>query len=185
MFIYQTVVAIQNLTNPPVVDSTERFNIEDTDSLLITICPLNQWNSTKLNEFGYEDEYTLLAGFSRDSRLLGWGAQHNLSFPELLEKVNNFHLTNPVISWIKQDFSYGEILYELKFYPKYGWCYDLVDFPMEKYVFMLIRLNSKEGKNIEGEAFITDKNLRTRHTVHAASHGVQASTLNKEQKIVF
>ena len=179
MFIYQTVVAIQKLTNPPVVDSTERYNIGDMDSLLITICPLNQWNVTKLNQFGYEDEYSLLAGLSRDSRLLGWGAQHNLSFPELLERVNNFHLTDPVISWIKQDYSHEEIAYNQKFYPKYGWCFDLINFPKESNIFMSIGLNSKEDQSIKGEVFITDKNLKTRHTVHAASHW--GSSINIEQ----
>jgi hypothetical protein len=80
---------------------------------------------------------------------------------------------------LKPDFTYEEILHEMKFYPKYGWCYDLVDFPMENNVFMIIRLNSKEGKKIDGEAVITDKNLRTRHTVHAATHW--GSNINIEQ----
>ena len=40
MFTYQTLVAMHKLTSPPVVDSTERFNIKDIDNILITICPL-------------------------------------------------------------------------------------------------------------------------------------------------
>jgi hypothetical protein len=153
-----------------VVDSTERFNIEETDSLLITICPLNQWNRTKLNEFGYGDEYALLAGFTRDLKFIGWGAQHNFSFYELFEKVNNFNLIDPVITLVNLNYSRNNISYVLSFYPKYGWCYDLIDFPIAKNMFMAIRLMSKEGHSIKGEVFITDKYLRTRHTVHAGSH---------------
>jgi hypothetical protein len=48
MFIWQASVAISNLMNPHVVDSTERLNIADLEPLLITICPTEQWNRTML-----------------------------------------------------------------------------------------------------------------------------------------
>ena len=62
MFIYQTSVTVIKLTNPPVVDSTTTLNIGDVD-LLVTICPLGQWNISKLNELGYILPGSLMLGF--------------------------------------------------------------------------------------------------------------------------
>ena len=53
MFIYQASVAIGKLVNPPIIDSTQRLSITNIDPPLITICPLNQINSTKFIQFGY------------------------------------------------------------------------------------------------------------------------------------
>ena len=66
MFIWQASEAIANLMNPSAVDSTEGLSIEEIDPLLITICPLDQWNETLLNEFGYVDKSWLLQGLSSE-----------------------------------------------------------------------------------------------------------------------
>ena len=171
MFTNQTLVAIQKLMNPPVVDSTERLNIKDIDTLLITICPLNQWNITKLNQFGYKDEYYLLLGFEDEYKFVGWGAQHNLSFEQLFQKVQNFNLSNPVINLLNNDLStYTGISVETRFYPKFGFCYDLVNLTMSTAMFLETRVNTQEGLNVPAQVLITDKKLRTKHTVHKESH---------------
>ena len=56
MFIFQASVAIGKLINPPVIDSTQRLSITTIDAPLITICPLNQINYTKFNQFGYSGQ---------------------------------------------------------------------------------------------------------------------------------
>ena len=171
MFTYQTLVAIQKLTSPPVVDSTERLNIEDVDSLMVTICPLNQWNISKLNEFGYEDELYLLLGFANASKtFVGWGAQHNLTFEELFQKVNNFNLSNPEIvlwlhGWIEENISTESI-----FYPKFGLCYALVNLTITQNILLGIRVDTQEGENVPAQVLITDKRLKTRNTLHTESH---------------
>ena len=47
MFLWQARIAVIQLMDPPLVDSTERLNIADIEPLLITICPLEQWNIKK------------------------------------------------------------------------------------------------------------------------------------------
>ena len=172
MFTYQTLVAIQKLTSPPVVDSTERLNIEDVDSLMITICPLNQWNISKLNEFGYEDELYLLLGLANVSKtFVGWGAQHNLTFEQLFQKLQNFNLSNPEVvvwldGWIEENISTESI-----FYPKFGLCYELVNLTITKNILLAIsRFDTQEGENVPAQVLITDKRLRTKNTLHTESH---------------
>ena len=170
MFTYQTLVAIQKLTSPPVVDSTERLNIEDVDSLMVTICPLNQWNISKLNEFGYEDELYLLHGFANASEtFVGWGAQHNLTFEQLFQKVQNFNLSNPeIVLWGRIEENI--ISTESKFYPKFGLCYEFVNLTITKNIFFAIRVDTQEGENVPAQVLITDKRLKTRNTLHTESH---------------
>ena len=171
MFTYQTLITIHNLRSPPVVDSTERLNIEDVDSLMVTICPLNQWNISKLKEFGYEDEFYLLLGFANESKaFVGSGAQHNLTFEQLFQKVKNFNLSNPKIMSSVNGMIEENISTELIFYPKFGLCYELVNLTVTKNIFLTIRVNTQEGENVPTQVLITDKRLRTRHTVHTESH---------------
>ena len=170
MFTYQTLVAIQKLMNPPVVDSTERLNIKDIDTPLITICPLNQWNTSKVKEFGYEDEFYLLMGFANGSTFIGWGAQQNLSFEELFQKVQNFNISDPNIQLINKDNSYEKISFESRFYPKFGFCYELVNLTLTKNIVLETKINTLEGENVKAQVFITDKKLRTSHSVYYESH---------------
>ena len=87
MFLYQSQVAIQKLVDPPVVDSTEILNVIDTEPPLMTICPLNQFNQTRISELGYENYFHLLTGYDSEKGIISWGTQHNLSFEELINEA--------------------------------------------------------------------------------------------------
>ena len=165
MFIWQASVAIGKLLDPPVVDSTERLNTADIEPLLITICPLGQWNKTMLNQNDYRDDLDLLKGYSKTGDFVGWGAHLNLTFEELVGKVTNFNLTN---SKIYGQLNYKAIIdlnYEIRFYPRYGYCYDLVNLTTSGIV--VIWIEFPEYK--EAKLFITDKTLKTRNAVFAES----------------
>ena len=135
MFIWQVSVAVTNLMDPPVVDSTERLNIDDTDLPLITICPLDQWRDDKLQHREYLDEFSLFEGYvstfdlvnGYQKKFVGWGAQHNLTTEEY---IPNFVWTRRLgnLSFTKD----RKIKYEIKLYPKYGFCYDVVNFTTGK-----------------------------------------------------
>ena len=127
MFIYQTSVAVMKLINPPVVDSTTTLSTADVD-LLVTICPLDQWNRSKINELGYSSARKLMFGIGGKQKFIGWGAQHNLTFEDLVLMTQNFNLTNPQIELIHPDSSVTQIAYEKNFYPQFGWCYNLINF---------------------------------------------------------
>ena len=154
VFIYQVSEAIQKLMDPPVVDSTERLKIADIEPLLITICPLNQWNKTKLRQYGYLGEDHLLL------RNLSWGAQLNLTFDELVGKVTNFNLSNTRFFGERSK----DFYYEIRFYPSHGYCFDFVNLTT---IGLLELVHDHEYK--QARVYITDKKLRTRNTVYAES----------------
>ena len=167
MFIYQAYVAIGKLLNPPVIESTQRFSISNIETPLITICPLNQYNYTKLQEFGYEDEIHFILGLGPNNLFVGWGKQHNLSFEQLFQHVENFNLSNPEFYIYHKNQTYEEIEYEMNFLPYFGLCYDLVNITITTEFVLDISLDVKVMK---AQVFITDKNMRTRNTVDADSH---------------
>ena len=171
MFIYQVSEAIQKLMDPPVVDSTERLKITDIEPLLITICPLKQWNYTKLRQYGYlGQDYLLLRNFS-------WGAQFNLTFEELVGKVTNFNLSNTRFFGETNNGQINKKLdykYEIRFYPKYGFCFDLVNLTTIGHLEIV-----HDHEYEEARVGITDKKLRTRNTVYAESHWGSKITLKQ------
>ena len=165
MFIWQASVAVSKLMDPSVVDSTDRLNIDDIEPILITVCPLGQWNDTMLWQYGYGFEQYLLLGFEfNGNAFVGWGAQHNLTFEELVGKVTNYNLSN-VKFYGRRNKELLTINYEIRFYPKYGYCYDLANFTTSGKC--IIRFH---GNFTEAQVYITDKKLRTRNTVFAESH---------------
>ena len=105
-------------------------------------------------------------GFDRlAAKFTVWSALHNLTFEELLGKVLNYDLSKPVI--------YGNINnrnmvvnFESRFYPKFGYCYDIVNLSTSGEIEIVILTDYKKV-----QIYIADKKLRTRNDVHvAASH---------------
>ena len=165
MFLWQARIAVIQLMDPPVVDSTERLSIADIEPLLITICPLEQWNIVKRNELGYMHNIFLLMGIGNDLRFQGWGAQHNLTYEELIGKVTNFNLRNS--SWkVMRDNKPINFSCEIRFYPKHGFCYDLVNLTTVGRI--KIWTLDPEFKN--AKVYITDKKMRTRNTIFTQSN---------------
>jgi hypothetical protein len=156
------------LINPPVVDSTTTLSIADVD-LLVTICPLDQWNRSKINELGYSSARKLMFGIGGKKKFIGWGAQHNLTFEDLVLMTQNFNLTNPQIELIHPDSSVTQIAYEKNFYPQFGWCYNLINFSTIGEVRLRFQMGSKVNIVSQYKVYITDKKLRTRNTLHIKS----------------
>ena len=140
MFFYQAQIAVNNLRNPPVVDTTETLNIGDVDPPLITICPLNQFNQAKIKEFGYNNLDSVLIGYSYKNQQIGWGAQYNLTFEEFIDKMLIVHRDLFIISIKNRNM---KPRYEKRFYPKYGWCFDVSDYIMTEEIRLQIEINSK------------------------------------------
>ena len=167
IFILQTFAIVIKLINPPVVDSTTTLNIADMD-LLVTLCPLGQWNTSMLNELGYRTAGELIVGLD-SNKTFGWGAQHNLTFEDLVLRVQNFNTTSPQIDLINSDFSSTEISHEKNFYPQFGWCYDLVDLATIGEVRLNVQMGSGDNLVSQYKVFITDKRLWTSNTLHVKS----------------
>ena len=165
MFIWQASVALSNLMDPPVVDSTEKLNIHDIDPQLITICPLDQFNLNKLNQFGYKSPEDFLMGNDVNKEFIGWGAHLNLTFVEMLEEIKNYDHIN-LYFYVFRNGKEVKVNYEIRFYPRYGYCFDLVNFTTNGEV----KITLFNSEFFEAQVYITDKKLRTRNDVHVASH---------------
>ena len=165
MFVWQASVSIGKLVDPPVVDSTERLNAADIEPLLITICPLGQWNHSKLRQAGYWLEFGLLQGYSKTGRFIGWGALHNLTFEDLVCNVTNYNLSNTRIYGGSNNKAI-DVNYIIKFYSKYGFCYDLVNITTSG----KLDIWTNESEYKEAQVYITDKKLKTMNSVFAESH---------------
>ena len=178
MFCYQAQIAIKKLLDSPVVDSTDMYNIADTQLPLITICARNQWNKTRLQDFGYLDKMGFLGGYDDYNKVFSWGAQHNYSFNEILEEFLN---TKNYNTYVLKDEEYEPVNYrfEYRFYPKFGWCADVQSYTLDKT--QDLNLNIKVNQftdlfqdtyelNFEADIFLTDSTLRTKTSVYLQSH---------------
>ena len=91
MFIYQFMKSLNNLLNPMVADTTIVISREDIPLPLITICPSNQINKTKIHSLGYDvNEWeNLLYGIKEinKSLVITWGSDLNKSFDQLIDEV--------------------------------------------------------------------------------------------------
>ena len=81
MFCYQLNTATLNLIDPPTVLSQHERDITSDDMPLVTICPTNQTNTTRLVELGYEKYLDMLEG--RVGHRTSWGEHVKLTFDGL------------------------------------------------------------------------------------------------------
>ena len=184
MFIWQASVAISNLLNPPVVDSTERLDIGDIDPPLITICPLEQWWKEQLQYFNYDTAYHLFEGFEYtladgyQKKFVGWGANHKLTFEQYVPNfVKSRRLEDP---YFCRNGKSIEVNYEVELYPAHGYCYDLVNFTAGGE----LEITISSGKYEEAQVYITDKKLRTRNTVFTESQKGSKIILKKDWNLM-
>ena len=91
-FADQVMIAIENLRNPPTVDSTMMKTLNDVDLPIVTICPTNQTNSELLDKlYGNKWPSYMLAGnvSCQGNPCLSWGHHLNMTHQQLLHSVYN------------------------------------------------------------------------------------------------
>ena len=178
MFCYQAQIAIKKLIDPPVVDLTDMHNIEDTKLPMITICARNQWNITRLRDFGYLDVTEFLSGNDLDNKVFAWGVQHNISFDKLLEEILNTD-TNNTYELKEAEYEPVDHKFEYRFYPKFGWCVDVKNYTLPKTRDLKLDIEINQfidifkdtyRLNYKADLFLTDSRLRTKNSVYLQSH---------------
>ncbi len=90
MFCYQFHTATVNLMDPPTVLSQYERDATDADMPLVTVCPTNQINLTKIKNLGYGSYDDILTGIVEKNELewfTSWGDHRNLTFEELKEQA--------------------------------------------------------------------------------------------------
>ena len=138
MFYIQAQIAVNSLINPPSVDSTETLNIADVDPPLITFCPLKQFNKTAMKEFGYSEKYSFLQGEDLKNNVYAWGAQYNLTFEEIFDKMSMVHKDLLKVGLSNMDLNPR---YEERFYPEYGYCVDISNYTITGEIELFVEVN--------------------------------------------
>ena len=152
MFGYQLHTATINLMDPPTVLSQHERDITDDNIPLITICPTNQTNPTRIEKLGYIYGYDyMLMGIAKcneTTECISWGSHLNLTFEELKDQVFDLNKVESINIW-----QGGECKDSLVFIPAYGVCREtsFLNHTQE------IALNYTD----EVRVFITDRNYRS------------------------
>ena len=96
-FIFTLNFLIVQLLNPPLADVSGKLFLSNIDPIpLITICPFNQINGSKLKYLGYDKTSYFLKGVKDidGEQHLTWGSDINKTFEELLEFVVDISTEN-------------------------------------------------------------------------------------------
>ena len=155
MFCYQLNIATINLVDPPTVLSQYERAATFDDMPLITVCPANHTNLTRIKKLGYSDYDRMLLGATKCNEI-SWGKHLNLTFDELREQV--FDLKKVKLIYIIGG------RFSPVFIPGYGVCKEssLLNYTQE------IELGNIYPE--EAMVFITDKNYRSFISLDKASH---------------
>ena len=163
MFCYQLNIATINLMHPGIVDIKYKRDATDDDMPLITVCPTNQTNLTRILDLGYYHYDHMLWGDAKCSGTTWcwcttWGAHTNLTFDEVKEQVFDFKKVNRV------EINEEKVKSSSVFLTGYGICkeYSLLYYAHE---IELYHRNQDDSR-----VFITDRNYSSFIMPDTASH---------------
>ena len=131
LLCYQTKFAVESIMNPPTIVTSHQVPISEISAPLIYICPLDQFNTTRMQQFGYANEYALFDGRSEQNTSRSWGAHVNMTFQQLMTNILNY---SPELIDQKIFVSPGKVIVSPKLYPKFGFCYEVKSFDMDSYL---------------------------------------------------
>ena len=157
---YQLSIALKSILNPPMMMTMSTVDVTDSSvpAPLVYICPLDQYNNTKLREYGYNEAFEMLEGKidSNDFIPKSWGGNnHNMSFEELVRAVIDIEPEN------KAKYFKGDLKPVL--FPKFGYCFERkIDVAKMTFIQPL-----QEEKNVS--IFLTDKQTKTHYGVNIGS----------------
>ena len=161
MFCHQLNTANKNLMSPGTVESSYERDVTVDDLPLVTICPTNQTNDTRLVELGYfgQLELMLMGQFKCDPVwCTSWGAHKNLTFDELKTQVFNLDKVREL------DIVGGKFKNSSEFLPGYGLCKETALFDNTQ-KFTLVNNNPDEAR-----VWITDRHYRSYFMPSVESH---------------
>ena len=173
MFIYQICQSIQNLLHPPVADTSENIFIQDISLPLITICPHDQVNETKVKELGFSEYFKssrlgFLMGLKKDKGVskLSWGTDMNKTYEELLEYVLDGD-ADLAVNMIKDgkfhNKKYNKNLKKKFYIGFWGFCWELEDYDITS----ILAIISWSGKQLE--VYITDRKIKSFYSLNIDS----------------
>ncbi len=163
MFCFQLRIAVINLISPPTVDSTIEKDITEVDLPIITICPYDQTNLTRLREIGgwsyvhsMVKDYVTCMAKDCDS----WGKRHDLTFQEILNQTLDASIAEEII--FEQDDEVGES--QIVYLYRYGFCKEISEYDPSR------EIDIVNERNVTMRLFITDQTKRTYFSFDISSH---------------
>ena len=118
---------------------------------IITVCPINQTNSTALKLLGYAywNKYAF-----HEPKNNSWGSLYNLTFEELQSKIYQVNIAKNV-----GFYNTGSIGSKYLFYlPVHGFCREISQYKPATDLFTYIDANKSQGGL---QIFITDRNFKS------------------------
>ena len=150
MFIYQMTNAVSKLYNVPTVISTTTLSVDQIKPPLIVVCPVDQFNTTNLNSFGYGEDYKFYQGKVENmTDSLSWGHHVGKSFKEMIEEIINEEAVN-FLQWLNSHISTKRVIF-----PYFGYCLEL---ELDSLDYLVIMSNPHVASNVQ--VFMTDRNTK-------------------------
>lgn len=162
LLCYQIKFAIQSIMNPPTIVTSHQVPISEITAPLIYICPLDQFNTTLMQQFGYENEYALFDGRSKTKTSRSWGSHVNKTFRQLVTNILNY---SPELIDQTIVVSPRNIKVTPKLYPKFGFCYEVKSFDMDSY----LKLRLDKFPNSEITLLLSDRSTKTFFSIETGS----------------
>ena len=176
------------MNNPPLADSTELISIHDCNLPLITICPINQFNITKLEKYGFFEAKDFLAGMIRGQPTVSWGADLNMTFDQYLDHFLTYSPDTDKV--VTVDSIFKSVYYsnkytaalKRKFYvSNLGYCWDLENYSAAE--MLLIRSSIKDEKRFN--VFITDNRLRSFDSIAMDTHDGEIIQITSAYRYIY
>jgi hypothetical protein len=150
MFIYQMVNAVSKLYHRPTVISTTTLSVDQIEPPLIIVCPVDQFNITNLNLFGYAEDYEFFNGRVQNMNdSLSWGHHVGKSYQAMMNELSNVEAIN-----ILEELN-SFIPTKRGIFSYFGYCLELEPKSLDHLVMIS---NLSVSSNIE--VFITDRNTK-------------------------
>ena len=150
MFVYQMINAVTKLYDVPTVISTTTLSVDQIEPPLILVCPLDQFNITNLNLFGYEEDYQFYEGRVENMNdSLSWGHHIGKSYKAMIEELINEEANN-ILEELNMYTSSKRVLF-----PNFGYCLEL---NLDSLDYLVIMSDLIVSSNVQ--VFMTDRNTK-------------------------
>ncbi len=163
MFYFQMKVSFENLANPPIVTTEERLSFEDIDPPLITICPQNQIDETKLKNLGYANFGDLLHG-KANSR-----ADKNISFFEVYDQALSFSAEKDINLRIVHQYKKMSS-FKKTFYANFGYCWEISDYKLTRNIKIENDVYVNKCNISQFKVYVTDTSMASKPTIDLSTH---------------
>ena len=161
MFYLQMKVSIENLTDPPIVTTEQRLSFEDIEPPLITICPQDQIDETKLKSLGYANYDDLLRGRAN------FGADKHLTFFEVYDQALTFSPEKDIVLSISNKKMSS---FKKTFHASLGYCWEISDYKLTRNLKIKNNVYVSQCNISEFKVYLTDKSMVSKPTIDLSTH---------------